>query len=288
MRVAVLVCMLVLAHSSDVFAQIARLCNASSSIEATSWLFNGSRVVERLNERSEDPTTTTLLCQAVSYSTDVLYDMKLQGVVVVYSAVLMNYGLACTASIPTPDTLIGKGLFFGIVSMTSLQYLTTGVGLVAYGSSAARVNSLFADCLVEGPTRFKLFNLLAIFAGAWHPFVFASLSLMTLYTTILTMCFRVWRHTRDGEDKLGTQLIFLDPSPAIIHSLWPLFNLVIWVFSLSVVFSLCFLPSFLLLAGIMYMTCRLPFSACCTITGRIPSSTANGRRQRRTVVDISI
>jgi hypothetical protein len=248
--------MLALSHSSDTFAQIARLCNASSSTEATGLLINGSRVLERLNGSSGDPTTTALLCQSVSYSADVMYDMKFQGVVMAYTVVLMNYGLACTASIPTPDTPIGMVFFFGIVSMTSFQYLSTVVGLVAYGSGAASINSLFSDCLVEGTTGFKLFNLLAILAGAWQPFVLASLSLLTLYAAILVMCWRVWRQTRDGEDKLGgggngmmTLTLFL----AFFHCLWPLFNLFIWVFSLSFVFSFCFLPTFLLLAGIMYV-----------------------------------
>jgi hypothetical protein len=255
MRASLLVCTLALAHSSDTFAQIARLCNASSSTEATSWLVNGSRVLERLNESSEDPTTTALLCQSVSYSADVLYDMKFQGIVMVYSVVLMNYGLACTASIPTPDTLIGKGFFFSIVSMTSLQYLSTVVGLVAYGSGAASVNSLFSDCLVEGTTGFKLFNLLAILAGAWQPFVLASLSLLMLYAVILMLCWRVWRQTRDREDKLhGDGMDDLTICLAYFHCLWPLFNLFIWVFSLSFVFSFSFLPSFLLFAGIMYMS----------------------------------
>jgi hypothetical protein len=61
--------------------------------------------------------------------------------------------------------------FFGIVSMTSLQYLSTVVGLVTYGSGAASVNSLFSDCLVEGTTGFKLYNLLSVLAGTWQPFV---------------------------------------------------------------------------------------------------------------------
>jgi hypothetical protein len=230
------------------------MCNASSSTEATGWLINGSRVMERLNESSEDPTTTALLCQSVSYSADVLYNMNVQGVVMAYSVVLMNYGLACTASIPTPDTLIGMGFFFGMVSMTSLQYLSTVVGLVAYGSGAASVNSLFSDCLVEGTTGFKLFNLLAILAGAFQPFVLASLSLLTLYGAILLMCWRVWRQTRDGKDKLaGNGVNYLTVYPLIFSCLWPLFNLFIWVFSLSFVFSFSFLPTFLLLAGIMYM-----------------------------------
>jgi hypothetical protein len=90
-------------------SQLCYLCADRSLVqrfvvtEATSWLINGSRVMERLNESSGDPTTTALLCQSVSYSADVLYDMKFQGVVMAYSVVLMNYGLACTASIPTPD-----------------------------------------------------------------------------------------------------------------------------------------------------------------------------------------
>jgi hypothetical protein len=71
MRAGLLVCTLALAHSSDIFAQIARLCNASSSTEATGWLINGSRVLERLNESSADPITTALLCQSVSYSTTI-------------------------------------------------------------------------------------------------------------------------------------------------------------------------------------------------------------------------
>jgi hypothetical protein len=291
MRATILVCTLALSHSSENFAQIARLCNASSSTEATGLLINGSRVLERLNESSGDPTTTALLCQSVSYSADVMYDMKFQGVVMAYFVVLMNYGLACTASIPTPDTLIGMGFFFGTVSMTSLQYLSTVLGLVAYGSGAASINSLFSDCLVEGMTGFKLFNLLAILAGAWQPFVLASLSLLALYAAILAMCWRVWRHTRDGKDKLdgsygeengmggmdgaedgyendefeadpfeqtrksGTAvMVKLTHYLALFHCLWPLFNLFIWVFSLSFVFSFSFLPSFLLLAGIMYMS----------------------------------
>jgi hypothetical protein len=255
MRASLLVCTLALAHSSDTFAQIARLCNASSSTEATGLLINGSRVVEMLNESSGDPTTTALLCQSVSYSADVLSDMKFQGVVMAYAVVLMNYGLACTASIPTPDTPIGMGFFFGIVSMTSLQYLSTVVGLVAYGGGAASVNSLFSDCLVEGTTGFKLFNLLAILAGAWQPFVLASLSLLVLYAAILMMCWRVWRLTRDGEDKMGNDgpLAYTIGQITGFHCLWPLFNLFIWVFSLSFVFSFSFLPTFLLLAGIMYM-----------------------------------
>jgi hypothetical protein len=247
--------MLALANSSDTFVQIARLCNASSSTDATGLLINGSRVLERLYESSEDPTTTALLCQSVSYSADVLYDMKFQGVVMAYAVVLMNYGLACTASIPTPDTLIGMGFFFGIVSMTSFQYLSTVIGLVAYGSGAASINSLFSDCLVEGTTGFKLFNLLAILAGAWQPFVLASLSLLMLYGAILAMCWRVWRQTMDGEDKLdGVGMDPLTGHLALFHCLWPLFNLFIWVFSLSFVFSFSFLPTCLLLAGIMYLS----------------------------------
>ena len=144
--------------------------------------------------------------------------------------------------------------FFGIVSMTSLQYLSTVVGLVTYGSGAASINSLFSDCLVEGTTGFKLFNLLAILAGAWQPFVLASLSLLTLYAAILAMCWRVWRQTRDGEDNLvGSDVGELTSHLVLFHCLWPLFNLFIWVFSLSFVFSFSFLPSFLLLAGIMYV-----------------------------------
>jgi hypothetical protein len=254
MRATILVCMLALAHSAGTFAQIALFCNASSSTEATGLLINGSRVLERLNESSDDPTTTALLCQSVSYSTDVLSDMKFQGVVMAYAVVLMNYGLACTASIPTPDTLLGMGFFFGIVSMTSLQYLSTVVGLVAYSSGAASVNSLFSDCLVEGTTGFKLFNLLAILAGAWQPFVLASLSLLMLYAMVLVMCWRVWRQTRDGEDYVHANgMVWLTLFLALFHCLWPLFNLFIWVFSLSFVFSFSFLPSFLLLAGIMYV-----------------------------------
>jgi hypothetical protein len=233
------------------------LCNASSSTEATGWLIIGSRVLERLNESSDDPTITALLCQSVSYSADVLYDMKFQGVVMAYSVVLMNYGLACTASIPRPDTLIGMGFFFGIVSMTSLQYVSTVVGLVAYGSGAASINSLFSDCLVEGATGFKLFNLLAILAGAWQPFVIASLSLLTLYAMVLVMCWRVWRQTRDGKDTLDgnhPDMVTLTEYLAGFHCIWPLFNLFIWVFSLSFIFSFCFLPTFLLLAGIIYMS----------------------------------
>jgi hypothetical protein len=108
--------------------------------------------------------------------------------------------------------------------------------------------------LVEGTTGFKLFNLLAILAGAWQPFVPASLSLLTLYAAILVMCLRVWRQTRDGEDKLGGFGIQkLTGYLTLFHCLWPLFNLFIWVFSLSFVFSFSFLPSFLLLAGIMYV-----------------------------------
>jgi hypothetical protein len=234
------------------------LCNASSPTEETGWLVNGSRILERLNESSDDPITTALLCQSVSYSADVLYDMKFQGVVMAYSVVLMNYGLACTASIPTPNTLIGMGFFFGIVSMTSFQYLSTVVGLVAYGSGAASINSLFSGCLVEGTTGFKLFNLLAILAGAWQPFVLSSLSLLTLYAAILAMCWRVWRQTRDGDDQLADMAMEeLTLYLAHFHCLWPLFNLFIWVFSLSFVFSFCFLPPFLIFGCIMYMLVTL-------------------------------
>jgi hypothetical protein len=79
---------------------------------------------------------------------------------------------------------------------------------------------------------------------------------------VLLMCWRVWRQARDGEDQLFARdgedtlsgMDELDFWPILFHLLWPLFNLFIWVFLLPFVFSLCFLPSFLLLAGIMYVS----------------------------------
>jgi hypothetical protein len=88
--------------------------------------------------------------------------------------------------------------------------------------------------------------------------VLASLSLLMLYTVILALHWRVWRFAVDGEDNLhdddeNAGIIGLTIIPTVFFCLWPAFNLFLWIFSLSIFFSICFLPTALLLLGIMYL-----------------------------------
>jgi hypothetical protein len=141
--------------------------------------------------------------------------------------------------------------------------------LVSFVIANASASALYADCLAEGTTEYKLFNLVGIFSGAFHPFVISCLCLMMMYMVLLLEAYRVWK-ARHGEDNLGGalyEMIALTEPLALIHSLWPLFNLFIWVFSLAFVFSLSFLPSFLLLAGIMYVWLGRPSRLSASLLG---------------------
>jgi hypothetical protein len=125
--------------------------------------------------------------------------------------------------------------------------------LVSFVTANASASALYADCLAEGTTEYKLFNLVGIFSGAFHPFVISCLCLMTMYTVLLVEAYRVWK-ARHGEDEMNEAgMTDLTAPLTLFHCLWPLFNLFVWVFSLAFVFSLSFLPSFLFIAGIMYV-----------------------------------
>jgi hypothetical protein len=184
-------------------------------------------------------------------------------IVILYAffLVITSFALAMTASVPRPDSLVGKIGFFLWTCCVVLSYLFVLMSLVSFVTANTSASALYADCLAEGIERmgnfqlFKLFNLVGIFSGAFHPFVISCLCLMMMYSVLLFEAYRVWKARHGGDTLSGKYdgILGVTKYLTLFHSIWPLFNLFIWVFSVAFVFSLSFLPSFLLLAGIMYV-----------------------------------
>jgi hypothetical protein len=197
------------------------------------------------------------VCELISFMDFVIDGYSFVGILYAFFLVIASFSLANSASIPMPDSILGKIGFFLWTCCVLLSNLFVLMSLMSFVTANASASALYADCLTEGTTDFKLFNLFGIFSGAFHPFVISCLCLMNMYTVLLLLAYRVWK-ARLGKDAIFSREVFDRRLPgflnAFFYALWPLFNVFIWVFSLSFIFSLCFLPSFLLLTGIMYVS----------------------------------
>jgi hypothetical protein len=196
--------------------------------------------------------SSSKVCELVSFMDYVIDGYSFIGILYAFFLVITSFALTMTASIPRPDSKMGKIGFFLWTCCVVLSYLFVLMSLVSFVTANASASALYADCLAEGTTKYKLFNLVGIFSGAFHPFVISCLCLMMMYTVLLAEAYRVWKATHGEDEMKDYGMAWLTILIALFHCLWPLFNLFIWVFSLAFVFSLSFLPSFLLLASIMY------------------------------------
>jgi hypothetical protein len=141
------------------------------------------------------------VCELVSFMDHVIDGYSFIGLLYAFFLVIASYALAMTASVPMPDSLLGKIGFFLWTCCVVLSYFFVLMSLVSFVTANASASALYADCLAEGTTEYRLFNLVGIFSGAFHPFVLSCLCLMLMYMVLLFEAYRVWK-ARNGEDEI--------------------------------------------------------------------------------------
>jgi hypothetical protein len=183
----------------------------------------------------------------------VLDQQTFVGIIEAFFLVMFVYALAMIASVPVPNSIVGVLGFVLWVLCVLLQYAFVLISLVSFVTAAASGNSLYSDCLVEWAHGYALFNVLAIFAGAFQPFVLSCLSVLNLYTTMLVEAARVWKMAAVGEDAGGEVSFGSALLLSLFHSAWPLFNFVVFFGSASFIFSICWIPSAFFMFGSMFL-----------------------------------
>jgi hypothetical protein len=191
-------------------------------------------------------------CQLVTFVDFVEQQNTLPGIAGSVGLTLITLMLSYAASIPNPTkSFLGVLIFALWVMFVLAQYGLVLISLVAFVRAAASSAALFSGFLVEWKYGFKRFNVLAIMAGGFQPFVLSCLFTLSVCTGLLVEAFRVWKVARGGEDK-DKKLLGITSRAARLHFLWPAFNVLCFSLSLSSLFSVVFVPSGLLHTALVF------------------------------------
>jgi hypothetical protein len=253
-KILLLGCFLAAAENASAAEIYADACPVSSRT-AMNWYVIEAAVAEKI---SLGNSTAVDACKFVSFMDFVLDGYTFVGITYAFSLVIVANGLSMLASIPRAENKIGKMGFFLWGGSVVVQYLFVLMSLISFVTGVHSAITLYADCLVEGTTKYKLFSLVGIFGGAFHPYVLSCHWLMILYMAILAEGYRIWEarggEEDPGEDKLaGDWITSVTESIFFLHCWWPLFNFLIWLFSLSILFSVVYVPTALFVGGSMFV-----------------------------------
>jgi hypothetical protein len=135
------------------------------------------------------------ICRLVSFIDTYQEQNSITGILMTFGITHVVVMLSCVAFIPAPTNQFGRIAFLAWVACILTQGAVVVVSLLSFIRAAGGIDAdPFGSCLVDWNPQWKFFHVFALMAGVFQPFVIANLSILSLYSGLLIMAYRVWEY----------------------------------------------------------------------------------------------
>jgi hypothetical protein len=135
------------------------------------------------------------ICRLVSFIDRYQEQNSITGILMTFGVTHVVVMLSCVAFIPAPTNQVGRIAFLAWVACILTQGMVVVVALASFIRAAEGVDKEpFGSCLVDWNPQWKVFHMFSLAAGVFQPFVIANLSILSLYSGLLVMAYRVWEY----------------------------------------------------------------------------------------------
>jgi hypothetical protein len=235
-----------------------------------------------------ESANTPSVCQAVSFFDFFLQQNTVAGTLQTLAFTILGLIMAYLASIPNPhgvtrvQRVLGLILFPAWMICVVAQYILVAISLSSFVCAAASMSYHFQHLLRGIGNGYTLFNTFAIMAGGFQPFVLSCLKILSLYTALMAAGVRIWNNPKAAEsashqdehlprekvEEMALELFDSTKGGSIsdsalqfveytttLHALWPGFCALVFSFSFSIVMSIPFVGSCLVIVVIGGASC---------------------------------